>query len=159
MDLDKLLAVEVVTEQLADTRLDAEDGLVGRRAEVEDTVVKTGRKRHLGVLDALLLALLNVGLGARGVLDREGEGLGLDEGVELVDSDLVVLDGARLDLGLLDHTLNDNNRLGGDLLGVLEHLLGHLVGVGLAGRGDEDTLEGLDLLTELEEDNLGTWSK
>jgi hypothetical protein len=59
---------------------------------------------------------LKVSLGTRSVLDRERKSLGLNGSVELVDTDLVALDRARLDVGLLDHTLDDNKRLG---LGVL----------------------------------------
>lgn len=40
-------------------------------------------------------------------------------------------------------------------LRVLEHLLRDLVGVVLLGGHDQDTLEGLGLLTEHEEHNLG----
>jgi hypothetical protein len=50
----------VLAEDLADTRLDAEDGLVGGRAEVHDTVVETGGKGHTSVLEALLLLGLRV---------------------------------------------------------------------------------------------------
>ena len=42
-----------------------------------------------------------------------------------------------------------------DGLGKLEHLLGHLVLILLA-RNDQDTLEGVHLLSESEEDDLGT---
>jgi hypothetical protein len=59
---------------------------------------------------------LKVSLGTRSVLDRERKSLGLNGSVELVDTDLVALDRARLDVGLLDHTLDHTTRLG---LGVL----------------------------------------
>lgn len=111
MDLDEPEAVEVVPEQLAHTRLHTEDGLVSRGAEVHDTVVETCRERDTRVLETLSLALLNLGLGARSILNRERESLSLYSGVELVDTDLELLNGARLDLGRLDDTLNDDDRL------------------------------------------------
>lgn len=74
----------------------------------------------------------------------------------LVDGDLVLLDGARLDVGLLDLALNNDNGLGRDTLRVLDHLLGDLVDVGLLRDGN-DTLESLGLLAELEEGHLGSW--
>lgn len=60
VDLDEAQTVEVVTEELADARLHAEDGLVGGGAEVHDAVVKTGGQAHARVLEALVLLGLKV---------------------------------------------------------------------------------------------------
>lgn len=83
VDLSEAETVEVLAEDVADTRLDAEDGLVGGGTEVHDTVVKTGGERDTRVLLALGLTTLNLGLGTRSVLDGEGKGLRLDSGEEL----------------------------------------------------------------------------
>jgi len=57
VDLNEAERVEVLAEDLADTRLDAEDGLVGRGAEVHDTVVEAGGERDTDELGALGLGL------------------------------------------------------------------------------------------------------
>ena len=42
MDFDEAVAVEMVAEELADASLDAIDGLVGERAQIDHTVVQLG---------------------------------------------------------------------------------------------------------------------
>lgn len=93
----------------------------------------------------------------------------------LLDSNFIVLDGTALDLGLFHYTLNKDDSLRlfpvvshnlyermvmpetyRDKSSVLEHLLGYLVLVALFGN-DEDTLEGVGLLSESEKDNLGSY--
>lgn len=55
VDLEETQRVEMVAEDLADARLDTEDGLVGRRAQVHNTVVEASGKGDTSVLEALLL--------------------------------------------------------------------------------------------------------
>lgn len=92
-----------------------------------------------------------------------------------MDSNFIVLDSTALDLGLFHYTLNKDDSLRlflvvshnlyermvmtetyRDKSSVLEHLLGYLVLVALFGN-DEDTLEGVGLLSESEKDNLGSY--
>ena len=59
MDLDEVDGVEVLTEELADGGLQAEDSLVGGCAQVDDAVVKAGLHLNNDLLELFALLLLN----------------------------------------------------------------------------------------------------
>ena len=66
VDLDEILLEEELAEEGAHLRLDAEDALVGRRAHINDAVVKACVLR-----DARQLELLDLGVGAASVLELQ----------------------------------------------------------------------------------------
>lgn len=91
----------------------------------------------------------------------------------LVNLNFVLLDGTALDFSSLDGALDQNDRFGLSRqlvpsystertvtdrysLRILQHLLRHLVLI-LISRDDQDTLEGVGLLSESQEDNFGTY--
>jgi hypothetical protein len=105
------------------TRMMSMSTKTGPYAEIENTVLETGVQIDLAELSILTL---KVGFGTRGILKVEGETtLSLAGDKQLVDGDLSVLNSAALDRlqGLGNGTLNEDNGLGGDVLGKLHHLL------------------------------------
>ena len=68
MDLDKVLVLEELAEELRDAVLNAEDGVVGGRAEIERARLQTGVELDAGKSGVLPRKL---GIGSRGVLKDE----------------------------------------------------------------------------------------
>lgn len=84
MDLDEVVLEHELTVDLADTRLESEDGLVGRHTQVDDTVVEADILTHHGHLLTLTLGLLSgssattvlsvlIEHDARSILNLEGQ--------------------------------------------------------------------------------------
>ena len=100
MDFHKVLGEEILSVKLADSGLDAEDGLAGGGAEIEDTVVESGFEGNDDVLGVLAFFLVEdvLVLVALGVVHLEGEdGFGAGDDVEASDLQFQVFDGAGLD--------------------------------------------------------------
>jgi hypothetical protein len=68
VDLDKVLVLEELAEELRDAVLNAEDGVVGGRAEVERARLQTGIELDPGKSSVLPRKL---GIRSRGVLKDE----------------------------------------------------------------------------------------
>lgn len=149
VDLNEALGHEELSEQLANTVLDTENGLVGLGSEINASGIKTGIE-----VDNLQLESLGLGLRSRSVLNQNGGLLGsLGNDKELVDGNLDILNGGGLDgLGRLDNgTLDQHNGLERDGAGKLDHLLGN--GVSVDG---QQTLDVGRLLSERHKAHLVT---
>lgn len=121
-------------------------------AEIEDTVLKTGVQVNFAELGILAL---KVSLGTGSILQVEGEtALSLAGDEQLADGDFSVLNSAALHRlqGLGNGTLDEDNRLGSDVLGKLDHLLadGGIV-------EDNQSLDGSAALAKLEEAHFVTY--
>lgn len=78
VNFDKILAVEVFSEELSDSTLDSEDGLLGRCSQIQNTVVESDLLSDGGLLisnlllfDLLLSGNLVVSNSSGGVLELE----------------------------------------------------------------------------------------
>jgi hypothetical protein len=80
VDLSEALGVKELTEQLANTRLESHEGLVGRNSQIDDSIVQTDILTDIGRLAILrfLCTLLLFGLfvllifdSATGIFDLE----------------------------------------------------------------------------------------
>ena len=151
VDLGESAPGEGLSEELAHAALETEDGLVGRRPEVEDPVVEP---RVL--VDPDVEVVLALGDPARGVLDLEGQlGLGGGDDPDLLDEELDVLLGAALDLGV--HGLDGGEDVDDALLGDPGDELDHLLADGLGDEGD--ALDRVLLLAKDEETLLACSQK
>jgi hypothetical protein len=159
VDLDEILRVEEFTEELADTRLESEDRLVGGESHIDDSVIEADV-----LLDDWHLVVSSVSTSShlegliedltRGINELEGKlSSGLTEAPNLVNLEFH-LDAASLDLAvwLGWGTNNLNDRLGCDLLCELNHACTDLWLVA----GEHDALDGVIPISHDEEDSLGS---
>lgn len=170
MDLDESVLEKELSEELADSRGDSEDGLVGGCSEIDDSVVESGLESNDGSLVTLLLLLsasglslslgcvvvvtLSLGLSllesSLSVLELEGElRSGSGDDVELKDLELLLLragDDFLLRLGDLGLNIDDG------FLGDSRDPLDHLLGDALVGEGD--ALSSVALVSENDENEV-----
>lgn len=158
MELGKVAGGKELAEELADTRRDAEDGLVGKCPQIDNTVVETGRQRDSSKLNALLSSL---GLGLLLISRRIGKGDGelgnsLRDEEELGDVDLQVGNGGGCDWGrgLEDLSVDDDDGLEVDT----GSPLGKLLRDGSVGVNGSKSLDRGNLLAEDHEGHLGSLS-
>lgn len=142
-------------EDRANTTLDDENRLVDLRPQVKRPVVEPGVETNKwSFTTLLLLLLLGSGLSRQRplcIVNLQWQRyLGLDLDEQLLDVDLVVLDGGALDgLGsLLDQTSDDDCAFGADGTAELDHLLAELV------TGGNDSLDGAQVLAQVKESQL-----
>merc|ERR1719336_1282932 len=125
VDLDEAALGQRVAEESAHSGLESEDGLVGRRAQVEHAVVQPGVLVHL-----CEVALLIVGDPPSRILNLQRQlGVARRNNPHLFNVQLDVLLTATLNflLDFGDNCFHINDALLGDVSGELDHLLTHIL--------------------------------
>ncbi|KAH3666816.1 hypothetical protein OGAPHI_003265 [Ogataea philodendri] len=145
----KLALDQELLEQLTDSGLQSENGLVCHGSQINHTSVQTGVQ-----IDHRQSRSFSLGVGTRSVLDQQRQlRRSLRDQEDLGDRDLNVLNSGTLDklVHLLNHTVHQHNRLQAQGSGPFDHLFGNRAAIGLY-----QTLDQLVLLSEREETHGGS---